>query len=95
MSHEQDERDRRLGELVRALYDRRHYLSVENMLDGGAAAAWGMSKHRATGDGEWPLDTAVELAAHNAGILARAKTLPPREAMPTLPEDYRALRGGS
>ena len=92
---EQAEADRHLGELVRALYTRRHYLSMENMLDGGAAVAWGTSKHRATGEdrrGDDALDEAVGQAAFDAGIMARAKTIPPRAEMPTV-TDYKALRG--
>lgn len=96
MSQSQREADRRLGELFRALWKRRHYLSAENMLDGGAAVAWGVQKKRATGvdvEGDDALDNAVAQAAHDAGIMARAKTIPPREPQPTLPDNVEALRG--
>ena len=89
-NREQDEADRRLGEMVRALWDRRHRVDLHNLLDDGAACAWGGDHSRSTGD---TLDEAVELAAHRAGIMDHARTLPPpRPEQVTLPEIARPDR---
>lgn len=100
MTREQAERDRKLGELVRSLYYKTHFVSVENLLDGGCVVAHGYGKTRTAGELRADcdaLDDAVAQAAWKAGIMEWAKALPPRDSMPTVddtrPNDFRHLRG--
>ncbi len=89
----QDADDLELGRLVRAIYHRAHYLSLEDLLDGGCAAHHGYERTRTDGEDckDCPaLDAAVSGVAHKIGIMGKAKTLPPRNEMPTVTEVHIA-----